>query len=337
MNPANFNRFASHKNLSTLNSILKRLPKAVQNNYKNKMSRKEITAAYNAIASYLPSSLETIPQTVQNNYKNKVRRGDYIGAYNAVTKYLTSSRRNNLANLAGRYGPHPIHSRLPYNAKGNRLPINILTGNNAKAAINRAATGNARRIVEMIQPYHSKFGGVGIRYALDKIRKNSNPVKYAMVNKNTGNLYAFGLLKNNVNHKNTRYLNIVGGYPRYGGLLIGKIIQNARNANLNTLNLKAVVTRSSEIKNKNDKVKGIVAINNKGVKNELVQLYEKFGFNTNGRLVSQAKNTPFLQPMTLWLKPKNQVKARRVANKKRRQNENEAKRVPRVTRSRAGP
>jgi len=335
MNLTNFDRFVSHKSLLTLNRILKKLPQSVQNNYKNKMSKKEITAAYNAISSYLPSSLETIPQSVQNNYKNKVRKGNYIGAYNTVTQYLTSSRRNNLANLSGKHGPHPIHSRLPYNAKGNRFPVNILTGNNAKAAINRAATGNARRIVEILQPYRSKFGGVGIQYALGQIRNNSNPVKYAMVNKNTKNLYAFGLLKNNVNYKNTRYLNIVGGYPRYGGLLLGKIKENAEKAKKNTLNLKAVVKKSSEIKGKNGKVKGIVALNNKGMRNDLVKLYEGFGFNTNGRYVSQALNTPSLQPMSLWLRPKIKVKENRAANRKRKEIERNAMITPRVTRSRA--
>jgi hypothetical protein len=341
MSASNFNAFASHKNSRTFNRLLKTLPQAVQNNYKNKISRKQFTAAYNAISGYLPANTEKIPQNVKNNYKNKISRGNFIAAYNAVARYLPGYRRNNLANLVGGRGSHPVTSRLPYmmpiSVPPAMLPYNIKRNNNAKLSINRAVAGNARRMVEMLQPYRKPSGGVGLGYAFNQIKKNTNPVKYALVNKASGDLYAFALLKNNKNHKNSRYLNIVGGYPKYGSALLRKIINNAKKPNnvtgvpkLNTLNLRAVVTRSSEYKNARGKVLGIIPINNTGKRNELVGLYEHLGFNTNGRYV----NHTGLQPMTLYIKPKQEVMDKRKAARTRKRNQAAALVTPRETRAR---
>jgi ribosomal protein L22 len=283
-------------------------------------------ALFNSYSSHKNThGVEQVPQNVQNNYKNKISRGNYEAAYNTISKYLPYYKRNNLANLVGQFATHPVREPPPYNAS----LVNIKRNNNAKTYINRARSGNSKRMVEILQPYRGGKGGVQLGYLSNRL--NKNPIKYAMVNRGTGNLYAFALLENNKYEPNSRYLNIVGGLKGYGGKLIKKVINNARANGKNTLNLKAVVTKTSNIKK--GKIIHRVPVNNQGKRNGLVSLYEYFGFNTNGRYV----NYQGLQPMTLYLKNKQTVLNKRRAMKKRKANIAASMITPRVTRSRAGP
>ena len=269
------------------------------------------------------SNHKNVPNTVRNNYKNKIARGNYRAAFNAISKYLPYYKRNNLANLVGQFNTHPAQAPPPYNASR----VNIKKNNNAKPSLNRARSGNSKRMINILQPYRGGSGGVQLGYYNNRV--NKNPIKYAMVNKGSGNLYAFALLNNNKPEYGSRYLNIVGGLKGYGGKLIKKIINNARANNRNSVTLKAVVQKVS-----NSKVGGRpvrIPVNNKGERNKLVSLYEHLGFSTNGKFV----NSQGLQPMIMYLKNRNIVQNKRRRNLKRKMNERAAMLTPRVTRSRA--
>jgi len=271
-------------------------------------------ALFNAYSNH-----PTIPDNVKNNYKNKIARGNYRAAFNAISKYLPYYKRNNLSNLVGQFTNHPVQPPPAYNASR----VNIKRNNNAKASLNRARAGNSKRMINILQPYRGGAGGVQLGYFNQRI--NKNPIKYAMINKGTGNLYAFALLENNKPEKNTRYLNIVGGLKGYGGKLIKQLINNARANGKNSVTLKAVVQKSSMVGGHR------VPVNNAGQRNKLVALYEHLGFNTNGKFV----NSEGLQPMVKYLVNRNIVRNKRRRELKRKQNERAAAITPRVTRSRA--
>ena len=271
-------------------------------------------ALFNAYSNH-----PTIPDNVKNNYKNKIARGNYRAAFNAISKYLPYYKRNNLSNLVGQFTNHPVQPPPAYNASR----VNIKRNNNAKASLNRARAGNSKRMINILQPYRGGDGGVQLAYFNQRL--NKNPIKYAMINKGTGNLYGFALLENNKPEKNTRYLNIVGGLKGYGGKLIKQLINNARANGKNSVTLKAVVQKSSMVGGHR------VPINNTGHRNKLVALYEHFGFNTNGKYV----NSEGLQPMVKYLVNRNIVRNKRRRELKRKQNERAAAITPRVTRSRA--
>ena len=274
-------------------------------------------ALFNAYSTH-----DKIPNSARNNYRNKIARGNYRAAYNAISKYLPYYKRNNLANLVGQFSNHPVQPPPAYNASR----INIKRNNNATQYINRSRAGNSKRMINILQPYRGGAGGVQLAYLNQRL--NKNPIKYAMVNKGTGNLYAFALLENNKPEKNTRYLNIVGGLKGYGGKLIKQLINNATANGKNSITLKAVVQKSSMVGGHR------VPINNAGQRNKLVALYEHFGFNTNGKYV----NSEGLQPMVKYLVNRNIVRNKRRRELKRKQNERAAAITPRVTRSRAaGP
>lgn len=278
-------------------------------------------ALFNAYSTH-----DKIPNSARNNYRNKIARGNYRAAYNAISKYLPYYKRNNLANLVGQFTNHPVQLPPAYNASR----VNIKRNNNARTYINRARAGNAKRMIEILQPYRGGKGGVQLGYLNNRL--NKNPIKYAMVNKTSGNLYGFALLENNKYEPNSRYLNIVGGLKGYGGKLIKKIINNARTNGKNTLNLKAVVTRISN--KKMGRVTHRLPVNNQGKRNDLVSLYEHFGFNTNGKYV----NYQGLQPMTLYLTARQNVLNKRKNMRKRKASIAASMVTPRVTRGRAsGP
>lgn len=271
---------------------------------------------FNAFSSHTNArGKEEIPVNVQRNYRNHISKGNYMAAYNTVSRYLPSYKRDELANLVGQFASHPANRKPPpYNASR----VNIKRNNNARPYIVKARAGNSKRMIEILQPYRGGKGGVTLGYMNNRL--NKNPVKYAMINKTSGNLYAFALLQNNKYEPNSRYLNIVGGLKGYGAKLINKVIENAEKNSKNTINLKAVVTKVS-----NKKIGGRmhrVPENNRGVMNGLVSLYKgRFKFNLNGYV-----NHTGLQPMTRYLKNKNVVIAKRKALKKRVI-------TPRVTRS----
>ena len=264
-------------------------------------------AMFNAYSNH-----PTIPNSARNNYKNKISRGNYRSAFNAISKYLPYYKRNNLANLVGQFTNHPVQPPPAYNASR----VNIKRNNNAKASLNRARAGNSKRMINILQPYRGGAGGVQLGYLNHRL--NKNPIKYAMVNKGTGNLYAFALLENNKPEKNTRYLNIVGGLKGYGGKLIKQLINNARANGKNSVTLKAVVQKSSMVGGHR------VPVNNAGQRNKLVALYEHLGFNTNGKYV----NSEGLQPMVKYLVNRNIVRNKRRRNLKRKQNERAAPITP---------
>ena len=264
-------------------------------------------ALFNAYSTH-----DKIPNSARNNYKNKIARGNYRAAYNAISKYLPFYKRNNLANLVGQFTNHPVQPPPAYNASR----VNIKRNNNARTYINRARTGNSKRMINILQPYRGGAGGVQLGYLNHRL--NKNPIKYAMVNKGTGNVYAFALLENNKPEKNTRYLNIVGGLKGYGGKLIKQLINNARANGKNSVTLKAVVQKSSTVGGHR------VPVNNAGQRNKLVALYEHLGFNTNGKYV----NSEGLQPMVKYLVNRNIVRNKRRRNLKRKQNERAAAITP---------
>jgi hypothetical protein len=275
-------------------------------------------AMFNAYSNHA-----TIPDNVKKNYKNKIARGNYRAAFNAISKYLPYYKRNNLSNLVGQFENHPVQAPPSYNASS----VNLKRNNNAKSSLNRARAGNAKRMINILQPYRGGSGGVQLGYYNNRV--NKNPIKYAMTNRESGNLYAFALLNNNKPEPGTRYLNIVGGRKGYGGKLITKIINNARANNRNSVSLKAVVQKVSNATVAGRKVR--IPVNNMGERNKLVSLYEHLGFSTNGKFV----NSSGLQPMIMYLKSRNIVQAKRKFALKRKMNERAAMITPRVTRSRA--
>jgi hypothetical protein len=273
-------------------------------------------ALFNAYSTH-----DKIPNSARNNYRNKIARGNYRAAYNTISKYLPYYKRNNLANLVGQFTNHPVQLPPPYSASR----VTIKRNNNAKTYINRARAGNSKRMINILQPYRGGSGGVQLAYLNQRL--NKNPIKYAMINNVSKNLYAFALLENNKPEKNTRYLNIVGGLKGYGGKLIKQLINNATANGKNSITLKAVVQKSSMVGGHR------VPVNNSGQRNKLVALYEYFGFNTNGKYV----NSEGLQPMIKYLVNRNIVRNKRRRELKRKQNERAAAITPRVTRSRAHP
>ena len=275
-------------------------------------------AMFNAYSSHIVHGVEQVPNNVKTNYKNKIARGNYRAAFNTVSKYLPFYKRNNLANLVGQFNTHPVqpHAKLANNR------TNYKRNNNAKAVLNRARSGNSKRMINILQPYRGGSGGVQLGYYNNRV--NKNPIKYAMTNRNSGNLYAFALLNNNKPEPGTRYLDILGGLKGSGGRLMKKIIENAKTNNRNSITLKAVVQKSSMVGHKR------LPINNMGVRNTLVSWYEGFGFNTNGKSV----NSQGLQPMILYLKNRSIVQNKRRRELKRKMNERAAMITPRVTRAR---
>jgi hypothetical protein len=273
-------------------------------------------ALFNAYSTH-----DKIPNSARNNYRNKIARGNYRAAYNTISKYLPYYKRNNLANLVGQFTNHPVQLPPPYNASR----VTIKRNNNARPYIKRSRAGNSKRMINILQPYRGGSGGVQLAYLNQRL--NKNPIKYAMINNASKNLYAFALLENNKPEKNTRYLNIVGGLKGYGGKLIKQLINNATANGKNSITLKAVVQKSSMVGGHR------VPVNNAGQRNKLVALYEYFGFNTNGKYV----NSEGLQPMIKYLVNRNIVRNKRRRELKRKQNERAAAITPRVTRSRAHP
>ena len=274
---------------------------------------------FNAYSSHIVHGVEQVPNNVRTNYKNKIARGNFRAAFNVISKYLPYYKRNNLSNLVGQYTAHPVQAYPSL----NRNKTNYKRNNNAKAVMNRARSGNSKRMINILQPYRGGSGGVQLGYFNNRV--NKNPVKYAMTNRNTGNLYAFALLNNNKPEPGTRYLDILGGLKGTGGRLMKKIINNARANNRNSITLKAVVQKSSMVGHRR------LPINNYGERNKLVSWYEGFGFNTNGKSV----NSSGLQPMILYLKNKSIIQNKRRRELKRKMNERAAMITPRVTRARA--
>ena len=283
-------------------------------------------AMFNSYSSHIVRGVEQVPNNVKTNYKNKIARGNYRAAFNAISKYLPYYKRNNLSNLVGQFNTHPVqpHAKLANNK------TNYKKNNNAKAVLNRARAGNAKNILNIIQPYRGGSGGVQLSYYNQRV--NKNPIKYAMTNRNSGKLYAFALLDNNKPEPGSRYLDILGGLKGSGGRLMKKIIANAKTNGRNSITLKAVVRRSSMVGHRR------LPVNENGTRNELVSWYEGFGFNTNGKSV----NAQDLQPMILYLGKneenmkimRNIVKNKREREKKRKRNETAAMITQRVTRSR---
>jgi len=276
-------------------------------------------AMFNAYSSHVVRGVEQVPNSVKTNYKNKIARGNYRAAFNVISKYLPYYKRNNLANLVGQFNSHPVqpHARLANNK------TNYKKNNNAKAVLNRARAGNAKSILNIIQPYRGGSGGVQLGYYNERV--NKNPIKYAMTNRNSGKLYAFALLENNKPEPGTRYLDILGGLKGSGGRLMKKIIANAKTNGRNSITLKAVVRRSSMVGHRR------LPVNENGTRNELVSWYEGFGFNTNGKSV----NIQGLQPMILYLRNRKIIQDKRKRELKRKMNERAAMITPRVTRARA--
>jgi len=274
---------------------------------------------FNAYSSHVVRGVEQVPNSVKTNYKNKIARGNYRAAFNVISKYLPYYKRNNLANLVGQFNSHPVqpHARLANNK------TNYKKNNNAKAVLNRARAGNAKSILNIIQPYRGGSGGVQLGYYNERV--NKNPIKYAMTNRNSGKLYAFALLENNKPEPGTRYLDILGGLKGSGGRLMKKIIANAKTNGRNSITLKAVVRRSSMVGHRR------LPVNENGTRNELVSWYEGFGFNTNGKSV----NIQGLQPMILYLRNRKIIQDKRKRELKRKMNERAAMITPRVTRARA--
>jgi len=274
---------------------------------------------FNAYSSHVVRGVEQVPNNVKTNYKNKIARGNYRAAFNVISKYLPYYKRNNLANLVGQFNSHPVqpHARLANNK------TNYKKNNNAKAVLNRARAGNAKSILNIIQPYRGGSGGVQLGYYNERV--NKNPIKYAMTNRNSGKLYAFALLENNKPEPGTRYLDILGGLKGSGGRLMKKIIANAKTNGRNSITLKAVVRRSSMVGHRR------LPVNENGTRNELVSWYEGFGFNTNGKSV----NIQGLQPMILYLRNRKIIQDKRKRELKRKMNERAAMITPRVTRARA--
>jgi len=274
---------------------------------------------FNAYSSHVVRGVEQVPNSVKTNYKNKIARGNYRAAFNVISKYLPYYKRNNLSNLVGQFNSHPVqpHARLANNK------TNYKKNNNAKAVLNRARAGNAKSILNIIQPYRGGSGGVQLGYYNERV--NKNPIKYAMTNRNSGKLYAFALLENNKPEPGTRYLDILGGLKGSGGRLMKKIIANAKTNGRNSITLKAVVRRSSMVGHRR------LPVNENGTRNELVSWYEGFGFNTNGKSV----NIQGLQPMILYLRNRKIIQDKRKRELKRKMNERAAMITPRVTRARA--
>jgi len=274
---------------------------------------------FNAYSSHVVRGVEQVPNSVKTNYKNKIARGNYRAAFNVISKYLPYYKRNNLANLVGQFNSHPVqpHARLANNK------TNYKKNNNAKAVLNRARAGNAKSILNIIQPYRGGSGGVQLGYYNERV--NKNPIKYAMTNRNSGKLYAFALLENNKPEPGTRYLDILGGLKGSGGRLMKKIIANAKTNGRNSITLKAVVRRSSMVGHRR------LPVNENGTRNELVSWYEGFGFNTNGKSV----NIQGLQPMILYLRNRKIIQDKRKRELKRKMNERATMITPRVTRARA--
>ena len=259
---------------------------------------------FNAYSSHVVRGVEQVPNSVKTNYKNKIARGNYRAAFNVISKYLPYYKRNNLANLVGQFNSHPVqpHARLANNK------TNYKKNNNAKAVLNRARAGNAKSILNIIQPYRGGSGGVQLGYYNERV--NKNPIKYAMTNRNSGKLYAFALLENNKPEPGTRYLDILGGLKGSGGRLMKKIIANAKTNGRNSITLKAVVRRSSMVGHRR------LPVNENGTRNELVSWYEGFGFNTNGKSV----NIQGLQPMILYLRNRKIIQDKRKRELKRKMN-----------------
>lgn len=151
---------------------------------------------------------------------------------------------------------------------------------NNKRNVNKAITKSIinKNIYDILIPMVGlKRGGVDPSYVKNHALKNAN-MKYAIVNKNTRNLRALGLIKNHYPEQNVRYIDVIAGYTSYGHPMIEKIIENARRNGRKRVNLSAVIQ------------------GNNPNQDPLVQWYKGKGFVRSGNLTSNS-----LLPMSLVL------------------------------------
>lgn len=180
--------------------------------------------------------------------------------WNAV-KSLYVPKKSNVSSRQGvsRYF-YPLPQR--YDPSSNIIHRN---GRITKKAIQTALLN--KTIMNMTLPLTGKGAsgaGVSLNYVTYAI-KNAN-MKYATVGKNK-KLKAFALIK--FTSPNTRYINVISGFPSYGSSLMNRVLNNARKNGKKYVTLKAI-TNVENNKNANDY--------------PLVKWYASKGFVRNGTL-----------------------------------------------------
>ncbi len=175
--------------------------------------------------------------------------------------YGTSKRKQQMINKAFEKGKPWTAVHGTYNKKGNNTSArsvmsaafqpyyrfnaqkNVVTNN--KRNVNKAITKSLvyKNIIDILIPFVGKGnkmrGGVDPGYVT--YAKNHANIKYAVLNRNTKALRGFGLLYNHYPNANTRYINVIAGYPSYGHVIMNKIVQNAIRNGRKRVNLSAVV------------------------------------------------------------------------------------------------
>lgn len=124
--------------------------------------------------------------------------------------------------------------------KYNSTKNSFVTGKKANRVIKRSIV--KKNIANMLVPLHGvQRGGVSSSYVLNAVKKAN--VKYALVNESGKMLRAFALIKNRPNA--SRYINVISAVTSYGHPMMNKVLANAKALGKSRVNLKAVVTNST--------------------------------------------------------------------------------------------
>lgn len=212
------------------------------------------------------ASLRLVEKSLKSkaNSSRKMKRVSSLLSKGRVWNAVRSLYVPKNHNVSSRFGVssyfHPVQNR--YNASSNSIHRNNRA---TKKALETAILN--KTIMNMTLPITGKGSqgaGISKNYVTNAI-KNAN-MRYALIGRNR-KLKAFALLK--VPSQNTRYINVISGFPSYGSALMNKILNNARKNGKKYVTLKAVTNAENNTKANNY---------------PLVKWYRSKGFVRNGTL-----------------------------------------------------
>ena len=180
-----------------------------------------------------PEQIEKLKERaayVSENNQRAIRAAMRAGNYNQVARILSpKTNRVNVAQFRNEVGYHMTPPA--YNAS----KVFVKTGNNAARNISRAR--NSGKLTNIYVPHLNLVQGPGLNPSTINAAFNDPQTtkKWALVNRNSGNLRAFALGRPLVPAPpNKEYLNlkVLAGFPGYGGHLLRKIQENVNKIQL---------------------------------------------------------------------------------------------------------
>ena len=180
----------------------------------------------------LEKELENYTNT---NNKSAIRAAINAGRYNNAARLLTprlapGANQLNVTWFRNRVGYH-----MAQPPKYNNSKINLKKGNNATPYLKRA--WNSGKLTNIIVPHLNwKNRGPGVTPSSLKVALNNTKERWAFVNRNTGNVRAFGLGQIEPSPANKKHisLHIFAAFPSYGAKLLNRIKENVNRIELSS-------------------------------------------------------------------------------------------------------